>query len=348
MPSRIFEVNDLSIGVIGLTTYGLARLTTGGTASRITVLRPEEAAAEAVDALEGTVDIIVALTHLGIEGDRRLAAAVPGIDLIVGGHSHTAIEPPEQVGQTWIVQAGSYGRQLGVLRMQVAEQQIVALDGELRDLVPDALPASPSAEVVALTEHWRDVVEQRFGRRVGSAPEDLRRGEGESALGRLAAEMIRVSATADVGIANSGGLRADILAGELVVGDLYEVFPFSNEIVTFEVSGQTLVTMLLRSVSQTLRDRSPLQLSGVQYTWRMRLNAPEMLSAKVGGKPLTLDATYTIATNSYVAEQWRSNLGHEPAAVSRTGVTVLEAAITTAESGPLLAPVQPSAVQQDP
>lgn len=341
--SRIFEVDGVKVGVIGLTTHSLSRLTTGTTASRIRVLPPEEAAASEAAVLGPQVDLLVALTHIGLENDRKLAAAVPELDLIVGGHSHTSVNPPEQVGETWIVQAGSYGRQLGVLHLTIDDGQIASFESELLDLTLDDLPAEPGDEVVALTEKWQGEITARYGQVIGSAPQDFRRGDGESPMGRLAAEMVRSAVNADVGIMNSGGLRADIHSGVLTAGDLYEVFPFSNEIVTFQVKGDALVAMLLRSVARQLRDRAPLQLAGVDYTWRLRLDAPELVTATVGGAPLNIDATYTIATNSYVAEQWKYNLGVQPTALVTTGVIVLDAAVTFASRGPLPSNENPSA-----
>jgi len=346
LPSTVYEVSGVRVGVIGLTTPSLARLTTGETASRIRILRPEDAAAPLIETLAVDADILVALTHLGIEGDRALAEAVPELDLIIGGHSHSSIHPSEKVGNTWIVQAGSYGRQLGVLRVTLEDGRIAVLDSALKDLTLGDLPVSPGAAVTALSEKWQGAIEARYGRQLGQVSDDILRGEGESPMGRLAAAIIRQAAGADVGIMNAGGLRSDLLSGGLTVGDLYEVFPFSNEIVTFQVSGEHLVRMLLRSVARHRAAHAPLQLAGVQYSWRLRLDAPELVSATVSGTALDLDATYTIATNSYVAEQWKYNLGVEPDAVSLTGITVLDAAVSYAEATVLTSSRQPSAVQQ--
>ena len=117
----VLQANGLRIGVFGLTTPGLGRLASADTMARLDV-QPLAPIAEAeVAALEPDVDLVVALTHTGIEADRALAEQVQGIDLIVGGHSHTAIREPERVGETWIVQAGSYARQLGVLDIRVVD-----------------------------------------------------------------------------------------------------------------------------------------------------------------------------------------------------------------------------------
>lgn len=72
-----------------------------------------------VDRLRPTCDVLIALTHIGHREDLRLAANVPGIDLILGGHSHTVLETPERVGSTWICQGGSHGRFAGVYEWTV-------------------------------------------------------------------------------------------------------------------------------------------------------------------------------------------------------------------------------------
>ncbi|MDK0748931.1 hypothetical protein P7A58_15555, partial [Clostridium perfringens] len=88
---------------------------------------------------------------------------------IVGGHSHTSLNPPERIGETWIVQAGSYTRQLGVLRLQVDGGRITGFDPALVDLLPDRLPRSPEAEVTALVEDYAHRIEGEFSRPAGTA-----------------------------------------------------------------------------------------------------------------------------------------------------------------------------------
>ena len=63
-------------------------------------------------------DLVIALTHIGIQQDRRLAESVPGIDLIVGGHTHVVLERGETVGKTLLVQAGSHGRFVGIVTIE--------------------------------------------------------------------------------------------------------------------------------------------------------------------------------------------------------------------------------------
>lgn len=345
----ILEANGLRVGVFGLTTPGLHRLASPETMARVELAELEPTARAQVADLDPRTDLVVALTHIGLESDRRLAEEVPGIDLIVGGHSHTAMAAPEQVGSTWIVQAGSYTRSLGVLEVVVADDAIAELSWELRDLLPEPLPAAPDRAVVRAVADLERALADRFGQPVGEAAEPLTRAhDAESGLGRLAADLVREAAGTDIGLYNTGGLRADLVAGPLTRGDLYTVFPFGNQLVSFELSGAELLGAMLRTTHAAAGARAPMLMwSGASWTWRERLGAPEILEVRVGGEPLDLDRTYRIATNSYVAQQWEHHLGVEGRDLRDHGMTVLDAAVAYAARGPLRAPTDARVVRVD-
>ena len=341
-PRVVLEHNGLKIGVFGLITTGMGRLVGSSIAAELSTPGLAETARAQVAALEPEVDLVVALTHAGIHDDRKLAAAVEGIDLIVGGHTHTAVEPPEKVGDTWIVQAGSYGRQLGVVRLSVDDGEIEALSGRLVDLDPDALPAEPGAEVAALVRDLRRQL-ATYEVVVGQLPAPLERAEvGRSDLGGWAAEAVRVAAGADVGVVNAGGLRADLAPGPVSRGDLYQVFPFGNEVSSFTVSGAELMSMLLMVASREAAGRVPLQLSGAQLVWREHLGAPEVVAITVGGQPLDLQARYRVATSSFLADQSTQRFGVSAQDLTAHGVTVLEAAVAAVQRGAVGPPAQPA------
>jgi 2',3'-cyclic-nucleotide 2'-phosphodiesterase (5'-nucleotidase family) len=285
------------------------------------------------------VDLVVALTHVGLEEDKRLADEVVGIDLIVGGHSHTSLTEPVRVDDTWIVQAGCYARQLGVVELTVAEGRIVNFDAELRDLHPDKSPKHAAS--ARLEKTWSERITSHFGAVIGSVEGgDLSRDYGaESAMGRWASDTVRIAAGTDIGVYNPGGLRADLVEGPLTRGDLYNVFPFGNTIVHFEVSGEDLVGLLLKNAGAVIEQDHPvMQLAGMTATWRVRAGAPDLVEVKVGGRAFSPDARYTMATNSYIADQWRYNLGFEPQNVTQMELTIFEAAMARAGDGPVVPP----------
>jgi len=127
--------------------------------------------------------------------------------------------------------------------------------------------------------------------------------------------------------------------GPVTRGDVYNIFPFGNAIVRFEVSGQDLVGLLLRNAAASLSGKYPvMQLSGLTVQWRIRAGAPDIVSAEVGGKALDHDAIYTLATNSYIAGQWAYNLGFEPKDIIALDTTIYEAAIDRVGQGPISPP----------
>ncbi len=349
-PWHIYQVNGVTVGVFGLTTSGLGHLTDPDTMSRLALVDHDSAARAAVAELEPQVDLVVALTHIGLENDRALAEAVDGIDLIVGGHSHTRMEAAEKIDDTWIVQAASYGRILGVAELAVADGVITDFDWRPEELRLDALPLPPRDELVAQVQGYQAELERRFSVAVSDAAQTLPRGGGgETPLGRWASDVVRIAAQADVGIYNAGGIRSDLVAGPVTVGSLYDIFPFSNEVVWFELTGDELLGIMLNAASAEISDnRGTPQLSGLRFEWRLRLGAPEIVQATVGGQPLDLSRTYKVATNSFVAAQWQRNLGVDPGEVFGTGGTVLEAAIALGSQGPIADPADRRSVRVDP
>lgn len=331
--AQIFEVNGLRVGVFGLTTASLPHLTDAGTMARLRVVDHESAARRMVAELEPQVDLVVALTHIGLEADRELVRRVQGIDLVVGGHSHTRLETAEKVEDSYIVQAGSYGRLLGVVELAVAGGRITELRYQLRELDPERFEMPPDPRVKALVQDYEARVEARFSRVLGHSSQTLARSPGPlSPLGAWAAESVRKAAEADIGITNSGGLRADLVAGPITEGSLYQIFPFGNELVTFPMSGAEVLDLCLRVAGGILDgNRSVPQVAGLGFDWRVRLGAPELVQVRVGGEPLDLTRTYRVATNAFVASQWQRNLGFQPREVQRLPMTELQANIERVE-----------------
>lgn len=350
--SMTFERNGVRIGVLGLTTDGLATLASPETMSHLTLAPFFEAAQAEVDELRGDVDVVVALTHNGLEHDRRLAAAVEGIDLIVGGHSHTALEEAETLGSTTIVQAGSHGRQLGIVRLRVSDNRLRSAGYQLVDLDPVSLPGSPSPAVTALVDTWGTRVDDDYRTTLGRADQPLTRedaGSGSSALGQWAASVVRSAADADVGLYNRGGVRADLPSGNLNLEHLYEAFPFNNEVVVFEARGSDLTGLLLTALYQQRKGWSPrLEFSGLEGLWDQRLGVPELLEIEVAGKPLDPTKRYRVATNSYVAEQWGKHLQFEPQGLSGLGQTVREAAARVVQASGAKPPLRPALLKKGP
>ncbi len=335
--SRIFTVNGVRVGVIGVTTDELAGLMNKTDFARLVLQEVGPAVKAQIAELDGSTDLLVVLSHIGVDADMALARGVPGIDLIVGGHSHTRITEPRKVENTWIVQAGSYNRCLGVLDLVVENDALTSVRYELRDLLPGTIPGPPSPEVEALVAGYSAELDALYKVEVSTAPAALlRSSRGSSPLGRWATAMLRQATGADVGLYNGSGLRAELDAGPVTTGDLFNVFPFGNEVVVGQLTGDEVMGIVLgNSISEAFGKRSFMQISGVTWTWRMSRGAPEIVEAKVGGAPLDPKKLYTVATNSFVAEQWDRYLGAALRDARGLGYTDYDAAVTVAKTGPV-------------
>jgi 2',3'-cyclic-nucleotide 2'-phosphodiesterase (5'-nucleotidase family) len=327
---------------------GLKGLMSRSDWARLTLLDVEDAVAAEARRLDPDTDLHIALTHIGLDDDRRLASAVPSLDLIVGGHSHTRLPVAEEVAGVRIVQAGSYARSLGVVDLRVEDDRIASFEYTLRDLDPAVAPVPPSRRLVELTEGYQRQIDSYYGQKVSNAPALLGRDyHHESALGRWITDALRESAGADVAFYNGGGLRADLPAGPVTKGTLYACFPFKNEVRTFELTGEELTRIFLRNaIAENDEKRGFVSISGVRYVWRVRNGAPEVVTATVGGAPLDPARTYTAVTTSYIAEQWEKNLGVEPRNLQGTGRTDFDAAVEHAARGEVVAPTDARAVRE--
>jgi len=114
-----FERGGITVTVFGLTVPMITGRMLSSKVSSYVFDDPIETAARLVPSLRERADVLIALTHIGLSTDRELASGVPGIDLIVGGHTHCALDKPEMVGGTAIVRAGWFGHHIGRVQFEV-------------------------------------------------------------------------------------------------------------------------------------------------------------------------------------------------------------------------------------
>jgi 5'-nucleotidase len=297
---------DIRVAFIGLTTPETTVLSKG--ARDLKFLDPIATAKDMVArAKRVKADVIVALTHLYMADDKKLAAAVPEIDLILGGHDHERMDAT--VGRTLIFKAGSDGISLGRIDLAVHAGPKGRKVEAKWALIPvtDQVPDKP--EVAGVVKQYAGLMKDRLGVRAGetTAPLDTRNEivrAQESAVGNLVADLIREALKADVALVNGGGLRGSAVtpAGPLTRGDVLKILPFANKIVKFEVSGEALRAALENGLSQVEKaaGRFP-QVSGIRYAFDPK-KAPgaRLVSVNVGGKPLDPKSTYTLATFDFI------------------------------------------------
>ena len=234
------------------------------------------------------VNKIVALTHVGLEMDKQIAAAVSGIDVIVGGHSHTLlangddgaagpypvwVENPDGI-KVPIVQAGSYSKYLGEVSVNFNDDGVVtAAYGEPHLLDAGVTPdAAITARVAELAAPIEELKKKPVGDAVAAIDGDRDSCRlGECSLGNLVADAMldRVKGQGvTIAVQNGGGLRASIDGGQITMGEVLEVLPFQNALSTFELKGSDVVSALESGVSQVeeIKGRFP-QVAGLRFAW---------------------------------------------------------------------------------
>ncbi|WP_305969425.1 MULTISPECIES: bifunctional UDP-sugar hydrolase/5'-nucleotidase [unclassified Mameliella] len=270
-----------------------------------------------IDALEAEgIDKIIALTHVGVRKDMEIAESVTGLDAVVGGHSHTlfsnsddgAMAYPTMVGNVPVVQAYAYSKYVGHLTLTFDDAgKVVSAEGDT--ILLDASVAE-DPEIVDRVAELAGPIEEMKTRVVAEAAEPIEGNRDvcramECSMGNLVADAMldRVKDQGiDVAIANSGGLRASIDAGEVTMGEVLTVLPFQNTLSTFQITGATLVEALENGVSQ-IEDgagRFP-QVAGMTFTVDPSAEPGSRISdVMVGGAPVEMDKVYGAVSNNYV------------------------------------------------
>ncbi|MDR0783514.1 MAG: bifunctional metallophosphatase/5'-nucleotidase [Propionibacteriaceae bacterium] len=255
---KFLKVGGMRIMFIGLITHEvLASLRSDQLLS--TLVDVEEAAREVGRICNAyrniDVDFTVLLTHIGFEEDKQLAELLDpdwGVDVIIGGHSHTVLEQPEQVGDILIATAGHGTTSIGrfdiivdtdLNNVESFEWQLVPLEG--KDCPRDLQLEGTVARFRATVEEKYDFTLCRFKRPL-THPERYR----ESELGNLVADALREYLALDLMILGSGSIRRPEMGPVMTRGNLIEMLPFDDRIISLKVSG----AQLRRMIAHTCRD----------------------------------------------------------------------------------------------
>lgn len=314
-PAVIKQYGEEQVGIIGLTTQDTSLLSNPG--EHVTFEDPAEKAQEMIDQLTAAgINKIVVLSHLGFPADKQLAEKVKGIDVIVGGHSHTVLEQPEMVVNrepTLIVQAGEYLNHLGVLDVTFSKDGVIkAYNGKLLPLA--AFPEDSDAAEKLLKfkkplEKLENKVVGKTGVFLNGEREDIR--QEETNLGNLIADAILMKANeyvkTQIALLNTGDIRNSIPEGEITLGQILTVLPFENPLVVLELTGEEILQALENSVSEAEKGKGKFaQVSGLRFKYDPNQPAGQRVwfvevKTERGFEPLDLKKSYSVATTGFIA-----------------------------------------------
>lgn len=318
-PAVILDVNGEKVGVIGLNTEDTANISSPG--DNIVINEAFAAAANAVTMLENKgINKIIALTHLGWDRDLQLAREVEGIDIIVGGHSHTTPDPyPAVVSAnesdntpTMVVQAVEHGNYLGRLNVTFDDNGvIISSDGGLLDINSYAEDPAVAAKLTEKTDELKVFMETVVGS-TAVALDGVRANvrTKETNLGNLIADSMLdkvSSAGATIAITNGGGIRASIDKGDITLGEVLTVMPFGNTLALVELTGEQIVAALEHGVGgiPAQEGRFP-HVAGLKFVYDPAQAAgSRVISVEVntetGYQPINHQANYLVATIGFLA-----------------------------------------------
>ena len=319
----VIAKGGLKVGVIGFITKELFSVTNTANLHGVKVLPPVAIAQGLIDKLSDQTDLVIALTHEGVEDDSLLASSTHGLQVIIGGHSHTRLKSPKCVNGVIICQAGSNAENLGELELTIEQKKVTKYEGKLISLWTRS--SYPENDFTKMVDEYKAMVDREYGEVLGQLVGDWKRdGRGESGIGNFVADATREAAGAEIGVANSSGIRKDLSAGPIRKQDLFEISPFRNVLCTFTLTGLEVRGIVQRHVNALADGKGSLQISGLTCTWKKENSAAVLTSLNVGGKPLKDDASYTCATNDFVVNQADKYLGITPANVTYTATTMLQ------------------------
>ncbi len=311
-PYTVKDLRVAKVAVIGL-TYPSATIIRAASVKGLRFLPAVESVRRYLPEMQKEADVIVAVTHLGIEGgsarigggDTALAQAVPEIDLIVGGHDHQAFRTARVVGKTRIFQTGSSTDNLGRVEVTIdpATKKVAAVQGAEVLLPVSTGGAPPHPEVAALVAERRAEADKAGAKVVGSATASFEGSRDmNDPLGNLVADGLleygkQQGWKTEVAFYNSAGIRSSIPMGDITYAKLAQVFPLQNSVVSVDLTGEQLKEVFEGMAGTAGR----LFVSGGTLAYRSVDPAgSRVVRATVVGRPLDPKRVYHVATIDYL------------------------------------------------
>ena len=261
------------------------------------------------------IDLTVLLTHIGFESDKELAALLNpewGVDMIIGGHSHTILEQPASVNDILIAQAGTGTDQIGRFDIVVDDDTNSIVDWKWQLLPVDGSLAEPDGDLQKFIDSLKEEVDRKYSTIMGRLAQKLThpRREEETSLGNLFADIFAERAQVDVMFVGSGSIRGTELGPLVTLGDYTAIFPFDDALYRFTITGAQLKQIFKHILRPENRDREGecYQVSkGVKAVYVDAARDLETLT--INDQAVKDGDQYTIGLQGYHSENSAPNIG---------------------------------------
>jgi 2',3'-cyclic-nucleotide 2'-phosphodiesterase (5'-nucleotidase family) len=314
-PYHIIEKGGVNIKFLGLINVDSRTEKTTAImehVTNITFFDPFEIA-EKYKHIKKNVSVLVGLTHLGVEDDRKLADLMPEFDLIIGGHSHTLIERTEIRNGVTILQANRHARYIDKTTISVKKGVVVNIVNEMIE-VADLIIEDPVIVAKVLEYEDNEFLKTPFV----TLQYDL---IDEEQLGNLFCDAVLLLPSVDFSVMNCGSIRREYLnAGPISYADILRIYPFSNHIVIISFNPAELREFI--EVEHDPHRTCLMHVGGFHYTLLETLDENHKTVYKAGeltypnGRPLNENKQYRVAMNNYLSSRYLSD--HQ---VSKTNIT---------------------------
>ncbi len=324
-PYTIKDFGDLKVGVFGLTTPTTAVFSNPAPA----VVSDDivNIAATMVGTLRTVenCDVVIFLSHLGVDLDQLVVSYVPGINVIVGGHDHYKYEEPitmtdQMGGTTWIVQARSNYLDVGKMKLVYDGTNVQLLDYQLIPIDTN-IPQEPTVQ--AIVDGMITDIETFYGIPFFTQPAGyvssffeeeakdlLTLGAHDTPMGNVVSDAFRSLTSTDIALQAGGSIALPLWEGAFTPGDLFRANGYGFNLVntlgfqlaTFDLTGMDILKGLAFGLSEIeLNDEFLIQVSGMEYAYDVTKPVDERLvSVKINGMPIDPTTTYSVTANEMV------------------------------------------------
>ncbi|MBU0597910.1 bifunctional metallophosphatase/5'-nucleotidase [Patescibacteria group bacterium] len=276
--------------------------------SFVTLSEASEEVGRITDAYKNDdIDLTILLTHIGYESDIALAKLLKpewGVDMIIGGHSHTILEKPAKVNNILIAQAGVGTNQIGRFDIVVDDDTNSIVEHKWQLIPINNKLAKPDKKLTSYIESYKKVVDQKYNTLVCKFSEKLThpQREIETSLGNLVADIFAETAECDVMLVGAGSIRVKELGPLVTLGDVKACFPYDDSLTRFTITGAQLKKIFSHIMRPENRDGEGecYQVSaGVQVVYNDAKHQLESLTVK--GKPVDDTKEYSLCLQGYHA-----------------------------------------------
>ena len=322
-PYKIIEIGGMKVLFIGILTEDIIKSTR--TDSVIGGLVDINDAVEEISRICKTynaidIDFTVLLTHIGFDKDKELASKLDpslGVDVIIGGHSHTFLTKPEKVNDILIVQAGTGTDQIGRFDI-VVDTENNCVENYMWTPVPINAETCPrDLKMEELVKNLKNKTDLKYGRTLRRLKCELHHDNrfSQTTLGSFVADIFKMKTKVDIFLMGSGSIRVRKLGPIITLQDVIEAFPFKNEIYELKVTGKQLKQIMLHvyrddAFNENIDSEFYELSSGLYCVYNKKLHKIEQLAYE--GKDVEDEQVFSFGICHFDKTNFKDFYGLEP------------------------------------